>query len=423
MRNPESKFDVIIAGGGMVGATTAIALAKLPISIALVESVDPGDATSLASSTSFDQRSIALSASSEAIYKSLNLWSKIEPIALAIDNIHVSNKGHFGFTRLSAKESGVKALGQVVPLDEMGPILWDEIKNHRNITLYCPDKIEAISSAEEQVENQSISVKLNNKSRSISAKLLLATDGTFSGIAEMAGISMLRDFYHQHALISNIKTEKPHDGRAFERFTNQGPLALLPLTKDRMSLVWCQDETNIERMMDLDDREFINQLQNEFGYRLGRITKIGERNEYPLALHLPEKFVSSRTLLLGNSAHTLHPIAGQGFNLGLRDIAALVDHFEALYCEKEVADVDIGEQDFLQNFCSQREPDWLKTINTTDSLVRIFSNDHIPLSQIRGMGLAIVDKIPFLKKKIADGAMGFSGHSATLTRQHGSKGA
>lgn len=423
MKKSNNQFDVIIAGGGMVGATTAIALSTLNLKIALVESNDFTDTSEEKgfAGSNFDQRSIALSAASVNIYRSLGLWQDIKSIATAIDTIHVSNKGHFGFTRLSAKESGVEELGQVVPLDEMGPLLWKNILQNENIATFCPQNIIAISHLDQQTSSDTIVVNIKNSlnsmpnnNQTITAKLLLATDGTFSSIAEMAGIKMSRDQYLQSALIANIKTEKPHQGKAFERFTNQGPLALLPLTGNRMSLVWCQDESNIRRMMSMDNHQFTQDLQEAFGFRLGRITKVGERNQYPLALHLPEKAFLGRTLLLGNAAHTLHPIAGQGFNLALRDIAALMDHISLFQTENKT---DIGDLKLLANYCKNREPDWRQTIEATDSLVRIFSNDYIPLTQLRGLGLAVVDKLSFLKKRIANQAMGFSGNSSKLVRR------
>lgn len=413
------EFDIIIAGGGMAGSTTALALAKINVhqrllKIALVESIKvDSDA-----SPSFDQRAVALSASSVAIYKSLGLWADLEPLAEPILDIHISEQNHFGFTRLSAKDHRLDALGQVIPLNETGPTLWKSIQLHKNITTFCPNEITHVNALEKQKNNNKIIVNLsgegNNSEQQITAQLLIAADGTFSNLAKMADIETERTSYNQHAIIANISTEKPHANKAFERFTKEGPLALLPLSRNRMSLVWCQNEEHCEDTMRYDDETFKTELQKSFGFRLGKIVRVGERSSYPLSLHLPKKIYCGRTLLLGNSAHTLHPIAGQGFNVGLRDIAALVDSIsDAL---ESVERVDIGSEAFLEKYKNQRKPDWQQTVGATDALVRLFSNEFMPLNSTRSKALWLIDKIPFIKNKIANAAMGFNGESAKLTR-------
>ncbi len=405
------EFDIIIAGGGMVGATAALALAQLEMNIALVEPIEP----TLDISPSYDQRAVALSAASVAIYKSLNLWDQIQPLASPITDIHISDQGNFGFTRINAKDCKVDALGQVIPLDQTGPILWQSIRSIKNITLFCPAKISAIKSSEELGDPIEIILIDNQKKQHLlSAKLLLAADGTYSSVAKMSSIETTRNSYRQHAVIANITTEKAHNNRAFERFTQQGPLALLPLKRKSMSLVWCQNEENIDNVMNYSDDEFIQQLQLAFGYRLGQITKVGQRCEYPLALHTCHQPFKQRVLLLGNAAHTLHPIAGQGFNLGLRDIAALVDAI--VKAKTHSHNLDYGQVSFLAEYLQQRQADWKLTIGATDSLVKLFSYDFFLLTLARDKGLCLLDKIPFLKQKVASMAMGFNGHSANLTR-------
>jgi 2-octaprenyl-6-methoxyphenol hydroxylase len=405
-----TNFDIIIVGGGMIGATAALALSQIsyphPLKIAIVESVEPSDETS----SSFDQRAVALSAASVEILKNLKLWKSIQPLACAITDIHVSDQGRFGFTRLKANDYKMDALGQVVPLDQTGPVLWNAIRTTKNITTFCPYKITGIINKKDHKE---VSVNIESeidRSQQLFAKMLLAADGTFSSIAKMTNIKTSRKPYLQHAIIANIATEHPHKNRAFERFTQQGPLALLPLTRNRMSLVWCQTEVNAQKVLTYLDNEIIEKLQQEFGYRLGLITKIGALTTYPLALHTAEKTYQERVLLLGNAAHTLHPIAGQGFNLGLRDIAALVDHI------KERPINEMGSESFFEDYQQQRQADWKQTITATNGLVKLFSNDFLPMAIARSKALGLVDKIPFVKKQLAMAAMGFSGKSAQLTR-------
>jgi len=419
------EFDIVIVGGGMAGATAALALANLPIKIALVESIEPSNHLS----TSYDQRAVALSAASVSIYRSMGLWSQLKPLACAIKNIHISEKGRFGATRINVDDYSVKALGHVIPLDQAGPVLWKAMEAYSNISLFCPAVIKQVSSIVQKTttafnENDAVNLVVEHnrpndentsiklETENLQAQLVIAADGTFSNLAKLAKIETTRTSYSQHAIIANITTEKPHNHYAFERFTQHGPLALLPLTQNRMSLVWCQNAEDKQKLMSVNNDQFMSELQQAFGYRLGQILKVGKRVEYPLALHLPQKVFDARLLLIGNAAHTLHPIAGQGFNVGLRDIAALVDHVE----DAISLDTKIGSAAFLNHYQQQRQADWTQTITATDSLVRLFSNDFLPLADIRGLVLGLVDKIPFIKNKIALAAMGYSGTSARLTR-------
>ena len=409
-------FDIIIVGGGMVGATAVLALADLNLKIALIEPIAP----ELDTSSSFDQRAVALSASSVAIFKSLGVWQKIKPLAESIKKIHISDKGRFGFARLDAKDYPVEALGEVIPLDQTGPLLWQTIDELDNVEVFCPCNLVAINSMKPKVDSDPLTIVISSKRGErveLSTNLLLGSDGTFSTTAQLAQIDSTREEYQQRAIIANISTEKDHNNCAFERFTENGPLALLPLTRSRMSLVWCQKEAEFESTMELNDQQFVEKLQMEFGYRLGRITKVGERNQYPLALQLAKKPFKNRVLLLGNSAHTLHPIAGQGFNIGLRDVAALRDAVENTLDNSTAKTASLlGSSQFLENYVESRRADWEQTIFATDSLVRIFSHDFLGLAILRDKALNIFDKVPLVKEKLAYSAMGFSGESAKLTR-------
>ncbi len=411
-------FDLIIAGGGMVGASAAIALSQLGLKIALVESNPP----SQSSPSSFDQRAVALSAASVSIFKSLGIWSAVKPLAEPIKNIHVSDQGHFGFARINADDYAMEALGEVIPLDQTGPVLWQAIAQIENIELFASHELVNIASeskgqAREQKAAEVIRVTLNNKNteqeHGLSAKLLLGADGTFSSVAELAKIDVSSTDYQQHAIIANISTQKAHENKAFERFTSNGPLALLPLTQNRSSLVWCNQADQVEALMACDDEEFRRRLQLEFGYRLGAISKVGVRSQYPLSLRVATKPFAKRVLLLGNAAHTLHPIAGQGFNIGIRDVAALADHIEQAIANKRS---DFGSPEFLQNYQNSREKDWQMTISATDWLVRIFSQDFLPVVVARDKALNLLDKLPFLKRQLAYSAMGMANQSAKLTR-------
>lgn len=411
-------YDLIIAGGGMIGASAAIALSQLGLKIALIELNPPEQTTN----TSFDQRAVALSAASVSIFKSLGIWDSIQPLAESIKKIHISDQGHFGFARINAEDYPIESLGEVIPLDQTGPTLWQVIKQNKNIEIYSPFELvnivtkSACEKSDGKVSEQ-VKVALINKNDAvehvISAKLLIGADGTFSSVARLAKIDIQNTEYQQHAIIANISTQQSHQNRAFERFTASGPLALLPLTHNRLSLVWCNRSDDIEALMACDDDEFRGKLQRAFGYRLGAISKVGVRTQYPLSLRVAEKPFSDRVLLLGNAAHTLHPIAGQGFNIGIRDVAALADHIERAITANQH---DLGSTEFLRDYQTSRGKDWQTTISATDWLVRIFSYEFLPVIFARDKALNLLDKIPFLKRQLAYSAMGMANQSAKLTR-------
>ncbi|WP_196139844.1 2-octaprenyl-6-methoxyphenyl hydroxylase [Aliikangiella sp. G2MR2-5] len=402
------NFDIAVVGGGMAGAIAAFALARLGLSIALVEPVEPGSNLS----SSFDQRAVALSAASVKILETLGLWQAIQHLACPIEKIHVSEQGQFGFARFDSKNYKQSAFGEVIPLDDSGPLIWECLSNQENIKLFCPWEVTNLKQAREHSELLLVSVADKRQKLHIKASLTLACDGTFSRLAKASGIKVNRYSYDQYAVIANIVTELPHDNRAFERFTPGGPLALLPLTGNRMSLVWCHKPDDVENMMDVEDDVFLAQLQQAFGYRLGKIRSIGKRFSYPLASHWAEAHYQGRLLLLGNASHTLHPIAGQGFNLGLRDIAMLTD------CIRDdlLKDNCIGGSASLKRFVDSRQADWQKTSLATDILARLFSREFLPLQIGRNKLLSGLNRIPWLKKRFAIAAMGLDGKSSRLAR-------
>lgn len=404
-------YDVAIIGGGMSGVTAALTFAQLGLHIALIEAVEPD----LEISPSFDQRAIALSAASVKIYQTLQLWPILQSIACPISNIHVSDRGHYGFTRLNAKDYQLDALGQVIPLEQAGPILWQQLKSYSNIDTLCPATVEEIKDNQDVIQIKVSKASLDtcqNSDFQLQAKLAIASDGTFSKVVEKAGIGVNRDSYQQHAVIANIVTQEAHQNRAFERFTTSGPLALLPLTQNRLSLVWCQKPQDVDEIMNLNDQAFLQRLQSAFGFRLGKIIRVGERFQYPLSLHLAKQHFKGRLLLLGNSAHTLHPIAGQGFNLGLRDIAALADLLNDALLQGE----DIGSQKLLTNYVDLRKHDWQQTITATDALTRLFSHDFIGVQLVRDKVMNLVNLLPLVKNKLAQTAMGYGSKSSRLAR-------
>ncbi|MBY6188214.1 2-octaprenyl-6-methoxyphenyl hydroxylase [Marinobacter hydrocarbonoclasticus] len=394
------QYDIAIVGGAMAGATLALALAsqRRPDggrwSVALIEahpSAEPHH-------PGYDSRAIALAEGSVRRLERLGLWPALRSHAQPIDQIQVSDRGHFGGLTMTADEYGVDALGQVVELERVGPVLWQALSRHDNITLYCPDGLASFSQQQDR-----ITLTLNSGTR-IDARLVVGADGTGSAVRQQLNLGLERQPYHQHALIANISCDD-HPGIAFERFTSEGPLALLPMNDRRYSLVWVQSPGEAARRMALSDNAFLTELQAAFGYRLGALTKVGQRVEYPLALCRAERTTHHRCVLVGNAAQTVHPIAGQGFNLGLRDVEALADRLNAAL----QSDSDPGSFALLAEYAEARAPDRSRVTAATDALVKLFSNPVRAMALGRNLGLLTLALFPDFKAGLAKSAMGWSG--------------
>ena len=249
---------------------------------------------------------------------------------------------------------------------------------------------------------QSASITLDN-GETLEARLLVAADGSRSAVATSCGVQWQSQDYQQVAVIANVSSQQPHQGRAFERFTEHGPLALLPMSSGRSSLVWCHPLAEKARIDGWSDKQFLEQLQQAFGWRLGRFTQVGQRHSYPLQLQASSQHVSHRLALVGNAAQTLHPIAGQGFNLGLRDVMSLAETVAAAWRAGE----DVGGYATLQQYQQRRQPDARATIGITDTLVRLFANRYTPLVAGRNLGLMAMDSLPLVRNLLAERTLGW----------------
>ncbi|MDC5811044.1 2-octaprenyl-6-methoxyphenyl hydroxylase [Vibrio europaeus] len=385
------QFDVVIAGGAMAGMTLALAINKLtlrPLSVAVIEpfQVDHG------AHPGFDSRSVALSYGTVAILKQLGLWQEIAKVATPIEHIHVSDRSHAGMTDITTEEVGVDALGYVVELADVGRIYHQQVEQDNNISV--------LHAAVEQVERseEKVSITLSDGNL-VEGKLLVAADGAISTCCEQTGIELCEHDFEQIAVIANISAQSPHNGRAFERFTESGPVALLPMSQGRMSLVWCVRPDKAQQIINYNDEQFLSELQQAFGWRLGKLQKVGHRASYPLLLRYREQNVSHRFAIVGNAAQTLHPIAGQGFNLGIRDVATLAESIAK-------SSDDPGSYCTLKQFKNARRDDRNATIAMTSALVHIFSNDYLSLRVGRNLGLFGMDNLPVLKTPLLRRTLG-----------------
>ncbi len=392
MREVKS-FDVIIAGGAMAGSTLALALNALSqraLSIAIIEPFQ----TNHHAHPGFDSRSIALAHGTVELLKSWGLWQSLSPFATPITQIHVSDRSHAGMVNFDSTHLGLDALGYVVELSKVGQQYAEKINACDNITYFCPLSVEHVERSPEHV-----SVTLSDQQR-ITGKLLVAADGALSTSSAQMGFVRQEHDFEQVALIANVVSAQQHQGRAFERFTASGPLALLPMSDDRLSLVWCLSAEQAEQMLYASDSEFLAQLQTMFGWRLGRFLQVGQRSTYPLILRYHSQTIAHRFVTIGNAAQTLHPIAGQGFNLGIRDIATLAQ----VLTEEDTQ--SMGEYRQLATFRQRREADRQATIQLTSTLVHLFSNDWLTLRVGRNLGLMAMENIPLLKAPLLNHTLG-----------------
>lgn len=416
---------IVIVGGGMVGLSLALMLAKqLPEScaISLIEKIafprsqfsdsqSSGSSNDAMRQPSFDARSTAISAGSAELLKTMNVWSSLATEAEAINSIHISDRGHYANTQIHADDYAVDALGYVVENRHLGRALLQQLPDTR-VAMIAPASVEQCQIKANHVEltiaagENTQDAEAKTMPQRLHASLLVVADGADSPLCQSLGIAAKKTAYQQSAIIANVALKQAHKGVAYERFTEQGPLALLPLShcdgQHRAAMVWTRNSDVAEALCDASDADFLAQLQNTMGYRAGEITQIGSRYHYPLTLIEAEEQVRSRIVVMGNAAHFLHPVAGQGFNLSLRDCAVLA---------KTLADIQqgsVGDLSLLNRYQTRREKDQQLTIMLTDSLVNTFSSTALTHSVFRQCGLLSLQAMPLAKDQLARQMMGLT---------------
>ncbi|CAA9889397.1 2-polyprenyl-6-methoxyphenol 4-hydroxylase [Candidatus Methylobacter favarea] len=393
----QHDYDLLIAGGGLAGNCLALALKETGLRMAIIEA---STRKQLQASPAAG-RALALAAGTVKMLEALGIWKGLSQAATAIKNIHISDRGHFGKTRLSAQNENVPALGYVVIARDIEEHVANLV-NAANIPVICPARVAGLMSGDEEI---CISLKQGNESLGVAAKLLVGADGGNSSVRSLLDIPQQKTDYGQTAMITLVKSSLPNNNTAYERFTPSGPLALLPVGYDHCAVVWTRTNEDAGGLISGGEADFLAELQQCFGYKLGELSMAAPRCAFPVSLIRAMKMVSGRAVIVGNAVHQLHPVAGQGFNLGLRDVAQLAE----MLIKKHEEDKDIGAAEFLRAYAESRQKDHDRVIGFTDALVRIFSNDWLALAAARNIGLAIFDQVAVAKSLLARNAMGLAG--------------
>ena len=400
---PLLEVDVAIVGGGMVGASLAAALAGTGRRLLLIESVPFGTAAQ----PSFDERTTALGNLSRRIFEGLEVWTAMAPEAAPIRAIHVSEAGRFGFSRLSAAEQGIEAFGYVVANRCIGAALWHKLNGCRDLTVQAPAQVADLVLTPESARFTVVTGA--GSGAPVVARLVVAADGANSAIRATAGIATDVIDYDQVAVVASVAADRPHEGKAYERFTAAGPLAVLPRHDGGLAVIWACRPERAQQLLACEESAYLGQLQEQFGWRAGRFLRAGPRSAYPLKLTRATTTIATRTVLIGNAAQALHPVAGQGFNLGLRDAAMLAEVIAATAG-------DVGAEPVLRQFAAWRARDRRGVVRFTDGLIRLFGDSRPAAALLRNLGLLMFDLTPPAKGALARVSAGFGGPTPRLAR-------
>ena len=394
-----TDFDILILGGGLVGCSLACALQGQGYRVGLVEASAPASRA-----PGFDERKLALAAASVNALTALGVFPPDSPTLSPIRRIHVSRAGDFGVVRLQASDSGRVAFGAVISASALGVALEARLAQLDGLQILRPCKVGAIELATECAR---VDLDCNGAKKSLSTRLLVAADGTRSFARDALGIGAEEFDYQQTLLVCSVAGARPADGTAYERFTDQGPVALLPMG-EHYGAICAVDRAQAEAAMGLDDAAYAQYFQRRFGWRVGRIERVGRRSAYSVVRVLAERLVSTRAVLIGNAAQTIHPIGAQGFNLGLRDALALAELMDGKS--------DPGEQELLVNYSAARREDRQRTLAFSDGLALATANTSAAMHVMRSFGLLALANIPGLATPLVAGAMGFRGRVPRLAR-------
>ncbi len=408
----EENCQVAVVGGGPVGMSLALALGRAGIRVALVEASE----ACRRPTAGYGARPIALSEGSRRILDALRVWDSIAASVTPITRIHISDSGHFGFARLRAEDCGVDALGYVIAAAELEQAIESALQSVEAVRVLRPAVVDDVERDHGPVARLSVVAAHDDSGEAgasrLRAPLMVLCDGGRSTLRERLGVPVSERDYGQWAVTARVEARCAHDGVAYERFTSDGPMALLPMRAAQCGLVWSVGAAASEQLVSLDDDAFLAALTDRFGTRLGGFRSAGARSAFPLTLITATRVVDHRLAIIGNAAHHLHPVAGQGLNLGLRDAAALAE----IVSQCVRGGGDPGDAAVLARYAKWRRGDQKLTTGVTDALVRLFSNGFAPVVAARDLGLLAFDLLPPLKRRFGNHAMGLAGRQSRLTR-------
>ncbi|MEL1265602.1 2-octaprenyl-6-methoxyphenyl hydroxylase [Pseudoxanthomonas putridarboris] len=395
------RHDVVIVGGGLVGASLAIALDRLGLDVGLVEATPPGEMPAV-----FDQRNLSFAAATVNALTALGVMAKLRTPTGPIRRIHISRQGDFGRVRLDASEYGRDSFGQVVVARDFGDALEARLGELPRLARYRPARFVGWGASDDGLRNVRIADARGE--RELQARLVVAADGTRSAVRQALGIDTQEHDYQQTLFVARVRADRAPDGTAYERFCDDGPTALLPRGDRHWGVVHGVSNDQADAVAALDETAWLRRLQQHLGWRVGRLTGSGERSAYPIVRVVAERLVAERAVLLGNAAQTIHPIGAQGFNLGLRDALTLAEQLAGAG--------DPGDYALLASYAQRRHEDRERTLAFSDGLARLTSNPAMLLKPLRSLGLVAVDAHTSLQSFLVGGAMGFRGDVPALCR-------
>lgn len=385
MQNDIKQYDVVIVGGGLVGTALAAALAKSPLSILLLEQ----NTVAAVAANILDLRTTGLSRSSATIFQQTGLWGKIEPLVTAIEKLDISEQGGYGSARIDAREFEMSPVGYMAPNLDLIKILSEYVQGLENVSIQAPASLVAL---EKNAQGYLLQCSSGENELQVQASLVVGADGARSKLRSLLAIDSSHKDYAQTAIISNVRPEKLHNNCAYERFTQHGPLAILPIQDQHCALIWTHASEQAAAHMALDDDAFLAALQQAFGHRLGRLEAVGERVSYPLSMTTASALYKPAAVLLGNAAQSVHPVAAQGFNLGLRDVQSLVG-----LLQQQDYKLD-GLDQLLKVYADSRVADREHVIKLTDGLTRMFAAQFPAARALRGVGLRVLGALAPLQR-------------------------
>jgi 2-octaprenyl-6-methoxyphenol hydroxylase len=396
--------DVVVVGGGLVGASLAIALDRVGVDVALVEPTPAGALPEV-----FDQRNLSFADATVNALSALGVMRLLRAPPGPIRAIHVSRRGDFGRVRLSAADYGREAFGQVVVARDLGEALEARLDQCRRVVRYRPARFAGLDDADGSEDARVLRIADAAGERRIAARLLVAADGTRSAVRAALGIGVAEHDYAQTLVVARVRAERAPDGTAYERFGADGPTALLPRGDRHFGAIHAVAAHEVAQVAALDDAAFLERLQDAFGWRVGRFLSCGPRSTHAALRVVAERLVAPRAMLVGNAAQTLHPIGAQGFNLGLRDALTLAEMIEA-------EGIAAAGADLPARYAQRRHEDRQRTLAFSDGLARMTSNGSGAAATLRALGYAAVDRLPALQARLVGGAMGYRGDVPALCR-------